>query len=563
MRRLRRIGRSLGALLALAALLGACGGSGLRRFALRPPLWDDPDDRPFAPPPAEDEEPEITNAIDAALLGPTARAFRFEVGGEAHDVNALGEVPDSTWFTDRRVSPADLARGPCPAEGPTPPFHVDTSKRGGDTPGFVVEDANGRRYVFKVDPPAHPGLEITTAADAVVSRLYWAAGFHVPCNDVIYAHPEDFVVDGDSSERGRFGARRPLTRGRFEQALSVATHRPDGAARLLASLFIEGRPIGTWRAEGVRADDPNDVIPHEDRRELRGERYLAAWVSHWDSRGPNTFDAYVPAPGGGGYVVHHFLDFGDCLGTRPARSRRPEPRPGFTTIANAPNILADFLAFGFVRRPWDEVRIDPRYPNLGFFDVAHFEPNDFAPQTPLLRWARATPRDRAWMARRIARLGRAHVRAAARAGRLSDPDEEARLVEVLMGRRERILRAAFAETTPLADLASGERRFCATDLLVATGLSDPDGVDWEATLRVGARQRPLSLPGAVTAEASGRVCAPLPPSFAPADAPDESDARYAVLELARREGGRRTVLRAHFYDLGPARGYALVGAERP
>ena len=543
--------------LCAALALAACGGAPTR-FALRPPVLRAPE-RAFSPAPAEDQDEEIPTAIDSIILRPLSHALLFEVWGEALDVSSLDEVPDSGWFQNRTVSPEDIAES-CTG-GPAFPVTILTSKAGGDTPGFVVEDAEGQRFVIKLDQGSTLQPEISTAGDAITARLYWAAGFNAPCNLVVFARHQDFRIDERSRERLRLGGRRPLTRARLDATLRRASPGPDGTLRFLASRFIEGEGIGTWRGEGTRGDDPNDVIPHEDRRELRGERFLAAWLGHWDSRAGQTYDAYVTAPGGGGRVVHYFLDFGDTLGCLPARSIFPEPRQGFTTVSNLPNVLADMAAFGFARRPWDEVRIDPRYPNLGFFGSDHFEPLDFAPQIPLTRWARAQPQDLAWMARRMARLGVDHVRTAVRSGRLSNPAEEERLVEVLMARRRLILRGSFDRVSPLADLQMPDStHLCVTDLGLTTGLSDPDAVSYGATARTGRDGSPAAAP---LARDGARVCIALPASFAPADAPADSAARYATVDIARTEGDRRTLLRAHFYDLGPNRGYALVGAERP
>lgn len=549
------------------ALLGvfSAGCAAPARFALRPPVLRDSDDRPLAKAPANDEESDYANTLDVTLLRPMSRAFLLEVAGEAHNVNSLDEVPDSTWFTNRTVTPADLERGPCPDAGPVPPFTIKSSKTGGTTPGFVVKDSRGQRYMVKLDAMVPRQPEISTAADAIVSRLYWAVGFNVPCNDVAYIDPKDLRPDGKSTESLSTGEKKPLSAERVAEILVRGTRGPGGTLRVGASRFISGEPIGNFRTEGTREDDPNDVIPHEDRRELRGERFLAAWVNHWDSRGPNSFDAFVKAPAGGGYVLHYFLDFSDSLGGMPKRTGFDEPRAGFTTVSNVPQIATDAIGFGFVRRPWDEVRVDPRYPNLGYYDVDHFDPMGFSPQTPLVRWARAQPADMAWVARRIARLDASHVRAAVRAGRLSAPAEEARLVEVLMGRREKILRASFARTSPIADLSvvSGNR-LCATDLGVTTGLSSPEATSYTLEFRQGA-DLALSHEGRTlerTPEA-GRICVRLPAHFADPALPDDSEHRYATLDVVRVDGAAKTTLRAHFYDLGAERGYVLAGVERP
>ena len=549
---------------ALAALAtSACAAP--TRFALRPPLLRDTDDRPLQKPPANNEESDYANALDVILFRPLSHAFLFEQAAEAHNTNSLDEVPDSTWFTNRTVLPAEMERGPCKDAGPVPPFTIKSSKTGGTTPGFQVKDSRGQKYMLKLDALAGRQPEISSAADAVVSRLYWAIGFNAPCNDVTFVDPKDMRVDDRSTESLPTGKKVPLTAARVAEILKRGTFTSTGLLRVGASRFISGEPVGTWRTEGTREDDPNDVIPHEDRRELRGERFLAAWVNHWDSRGPNTFDAFVEAPAGGGHVLHYFLDFSDSLGATPIRTDFAEPRMGFTTVSNAPQIATDAMGFGFVRRPWDEVRIDPRYPNLGYLDVEHFDPMGFSPQTPLVRWARAQPADMAWMARKIARIGAEHVRVALRVGKLSAPAENERLFEILMGRRQRILRESFARVSPLADpTMTGRDRFCLVDLGVSTGVSRAPVVRVTAELRAGESLERAPRQAVLERSPDGeRVCFALPPSAAPAAAPDDSAERYTTLDVVRDVDGHATTFHAAFYDLGPERGYALAGVDRP
>ena len=530
-----------------------CGGS--TRFALSPPITRLADDQPLARMPEDDTG---SDAIDTTVLRPLSHALTFYSVDEAHDVNALDEVPDSSWFTNRTVSPQEIARGPCPNAGPMTPFTITSTKVGGVTAGFVARDARGQKYVLKLDELARYGQpEISTSADAVVSRLYWAIGFNAPCNDTIYVAPDDLILGKDAKEVLPTGRHKPLTSARVAEIVKTATHK-NGAVRLTASRFIDGKGIGTWRPEGVRPDDPNDVIAHEDRRELRGEFFLAGWTAHWDTRRANTYDAFV-ASAGGGYVRHYYLDFSDALGGTITRTKWREPRSGMESVSNLETIAVDAVGFGFVRRPWDDLKVDARYPDLGYLDVEHFEPLAFAAQTPVVRWAHARPQDLAWMARRIARLGVEHVRAAVHAADLTDPREEQRLVEILMGRRERILRTSFSRSSPLADPSLHEDALCLTDLARTTGVATGASTSYAAELRFGPRLRLASIAPRLDRTDTG-VCATLP-HFAPADALPDSAARYATLDVVRFEGRAHTRLRAHFYDLGVR--YVLVGIERP
>jgi hypothetical protein len=63
-----------------------------------------------------------------------------------------------------------------------------------------------------------------------------------------------------------------------------------------------------------------DAIAHDDRRELRGARVLAAWIDHFDSREQNSMDSWMAdnaevPDSSPGYVRHFYIDTSDSLGS--------------------------------------------------------------------------------------------------------------------------------------------------------------------------------------------------------------------------------------------------------
>ena len=77
---------------------------------------------------------------------------------------------------------------------------------------------------------------------------------------------------------------------------------------------MPGRPVGGFRYYGTRPDDPNDVVPHEHRRELRALKVFGAWTNLVDMKAGNTLDTVVTENGRS--VVRHYLqDVGSTFGT--------------------------------------------------------------------------------------------------------------------------------------------------------------------------------------------------------------------------------------------------------
>ena len=151
------------------------------------------------------------------------------------------------------------------------------------------------------------------------------------------------------------GKRRPLTRRDLDDVFYRAARQPNGRYRVLVSRFAPGRPLGNFRYYGTRPDDPNDIVPHEHRRELRGARVFGAWLNHDDSRGVNSLDM-LETRDGRGYIQHYMFDFGSILGSGTVFAQRHragneyiyEPKPGWLTLATLglvhPAVDADRLS---------------------------------------------------------------------------------------------------------------------------------------------------------------------------------------------------------------------------
>ena len=248
----------------------------------------------------------------------------------AQAVSTLGEPLEGAWWVKRhyyhRMSLDLLVRAPSAGVLPSPAgkWTVVSAKNEGITPGFVILDAHRRRFFIKFDPLSNP--EMATSADAITSRFFHALGYHVPENNIISFTPDQLVLGADLTLPGHNGKPRPMTRRDLTEILLKVSQSPDGRYRATASLALAGRPVGSPRYYGTRTDDPNDIVPHEHRRDQRGLHVIDARLNHDDSRAINNLDTVV-TENGRSFIRHYQLDFGSTLGSGTQRANSLAPGP--------------------------------------------------------------------------------------------------------------------------------------------------------------------------------------------------------------------------------------------
>jgi hypothetical protein len=509
---------------ALGLVIGCSAAPGLPspRFVNAPPVTVVNDRHHVAKAPAERKVVLSLYHYDGTFHRRITRGLELPRQRRALGVNALDEVPDSTWFTNRidtrALSPVEVGRGPATAGSPEPhmPWTIESTKVGGRDPGFLIRDARGEKFLLKFDKAGFPELE--TAADVIVSRLLWAIGYHAPEDHIVYFRPSDLVLDPDAVKKDVFDRKKPLDRTELDRTLGELDVGPDGRIRGLASRLLEGEVLGGHPAEGVRADDPNDRIPHELRRELRGAYAIFAWLDHSDIKEDNSLDMWVAdaADPARKYVRHYWVDFGLSLGVQGAqardRRRSHEYKIDFAAMGR------QLVTLGIYRRNW-EGRTSPPLRGVGLYEATTFDPARWHPMTPSYVPFLASDRfDQAWAARLIMRFTRDQLRAAVVAARLSDPRAADYLVDTLIARQRATGRTWFARVSPLEGFTvierGGAHLLCFADPALGHGL-DPVA---STRYRYTRHDRAGAALGAVTVRAAAGTSSCLGPiAAAPGD----------------------------------------------
>ena len=154
------------------------------------------------------------------------------------------------------------------------------------------------------------GFEVTVKPTHDLSLI--KRRYNVPENYLLYVDPKIISIGESATFRGKYNVKRPMTEQDIAHILDRIPHLPDGTVRVAASKFLDGIPKGPFLYEGRRDDDVNDRIRHDNRRELRGLRILAAFLNHTDTKAGNALDMYDPETG---ILTHHLIDFSSTLGS--------------------------------------------------------------------------------------------------------------------------------------------------------------------------------------------------------------------------------------------------------
>ena len=378
-------------------------------------------------------------------------------GQRARNVNTVDEVPDGPFFVNRAgripLTPEMVARAANTDDGPAPgPWTVISAKTQGVSTGFTMRDSQGTTWYLKFDPPGWLGM--ATGSEIIGAKLYWALGYHVPEYHIVRFQPSVLTVS-DRAEIKLPGERKRRMRMRdIDRLLAPLDRQPDGSYRAIASKALPGTYVGRLRYDGTRKDDPNDIIPHEHRRELRGYKVFAAWLNNVDVW-PGQSRVTVITEDGRTYLRTYLIDFGSILGSAGSKPR--EFWHGHDREVEGPGRIAErAVSFGLLVPHW---RVMPFYQAsaVGRLPQSEHEwdPEDWEPLVSNAAFHHARADDKFWAAYKLTFINENMVRAAVAEAQFPDAVAAEHVVRDIMARRARILETYLPAVNPLVEPALG------------------------------------------------------------------------------------------------------------
>ena len=195
-------------------------------------------------------------------------------------------------------------------------------------------------------------------------------------------------------------------------------------------------------------------------------RVFGAWLAHFDAKQHNSLDMYVEE-GGRHYLRHYFIDFASTLG---AGATGPFPKANFEYAFDISASFGRMLALGFHEDDWRKVKRPEGLEEVGYYESAEFDPQEWKPLNPNAAFANLTHRDGYWAAKIVSAFTDAHIEALVAEGHYRNPEAARWIAREMAARRDKIARYWFDHVPPLDFFATDREWYRFHDLGVERGI---------------------------------------------------------------------------------------------
>ena len=412
--------KSTVAIVVLSAALEAPALAQAPRFYSDDPLLNEP-----APLPVSGIEPRALSAVLENIRNTIkTTGQRHPPTGiiPAQGVNTIGEVMDGEWYVNRhatrRMAIDELQRGPRNDLSPSveASWQVLVVKPFGVNPGLLVSDAKRDLYILRFDPPGYEGL--ATGAEMVTTRFLYALGYHVPENYIVRFDRSRLAAIAEGQMVSSAGRPRPLVDDDIDAFLRRVPNGSDKLYRAVATRVPQRREslLGPYQFWGTRSDDPNDTVPHEHRRDLRGLFVFQAWLNNSRSRAVDTQDILTPVDGVP-RIRHYLVDFTRSLGSSFGNGPKLAWEGNETSGSGLAEMRRNILGMGLLTRDWMREKY-PDLPEVGAFASATFEPDAWTTSQPIPAFENRLPDDTFWAAKQVMAFSDEEIRSIVRTGEI-------------------------------------------------------------------------------------------------------------------------------------------------
>ncbi len=454
---------------------------------------------------------------------------------------------DGLWFENRharqRLSAQELLEGSARGEAPSvqQKWRVLTVRKYGIRPGLLIHDAKNKLYLLRFDPPGR--LEMSTGAEMIGSRIFHALGYMVAEHHLVYFDRAQLVADPEGEDINAVGRSEPLDEENIDLFLEKVPRDPAKGYRAVAITVPKGvqKLLGPYQFYGTRSDDPNDVVSHEHRRELRGLHAISAWLANDWINAVQTMDVLVEEKGVH-FIRHGWADFSTLLGSGFEQVK--QAHDGHEPLFDFRSTLKNLVGMGIYAPDWQRAHY-PGIRSVGLFESTVFDPAKWRPMTESAALANHLPDDDYWAAKQILAFTDDDLRVVVKAAQYTDPRAEEWVAKCLIERRDKVVRYFLDRVLPLENfrIEDGTLRF--DDLAVQRGFRSAQNYSIQWSEFRNLQKDHLALREANSFQVPERALAA------------EAGAYYAAKISADAPGKTLTV-----YLRKEAAGFKAVGIER-